>query len=90
MECLSQQDGTVQDLIERMFVRGAHIPEMDIMHMFRSLCEAIEAFHSSNPPLAHRDIKVGLAGGDSGCGQFFTRSWTSCLDRQIFLDGQLS
>lgn len=48
----------MQDLIERMFDTGAHIPEMDIMHMFRALCEAVQAFHLLEPPLAHRDIKV--------------------------------
>ena len=53
------QDGTVQDLIERTLSKGGHIPELDILHMFKSLCEAILAFHSLDPPLAHRDIKVG-------------------------------
>lgn len=53
------QDGTVQDLIERTFSGGGHIPELNILHMFKSLCDAILAFHSLDPPLAHRDIKVG-------------------------------
>lgn len=52
------QDGTVQDLIERTAREGGHIPELDILHMFKSLCDAILAFHSLDPPLAHRDIKV--------------------------------
>lgn len=53
------QDGTVQDLIERTLSQGGHIPELNILHMFKSLCDAIVAFHSLDPPLAHRDIKVG-------------------------------
>ena len=52
------QDGTVQDLIEQTAREGGHIPELDILHMFKSLCDAILAFHSLDPPLAHRDIKV--------------------------------
>lgn len=55
---VSFQDGTVQDLIERTLGEGRHIPELDILHMFKSLCDAILAFHSLDPPLAHRDIKV--------------------------------
>ncbi|CAH3149019.1 unnamed protein product [Porites evermanni] len=51
------KDGTVQDLIERTAREGGHIPELDILHMFKSLCDAILAFHSLDPPLAHRDIK---------------------------------
>lgn len=51
------KDGTVQDLIERTFSQGGHIPELNILHMFKSLCDAILAFHSLDPPLAHRDIK---------------------------------
>ena len=54
----SFQDGTVQDLIEHTLGEGRHIPELDILHMFKSLCDAILAFHSLDPPLAHRDIKV--------------------------------
>ena len=57
--CCFFQDGTVQDLIERTFSQGGHIPELNILHMFKSLCDAILAFHSLDPPLAHRDIKVG-------------------------------
>ena len=49
----------MQDLIERTQLGGGHIPELNILHMFKSLCEAILAFHSLDPPLAHRDIKVG-------------------------------
>ena len=52
------QDGTVQDLIEHTQSQGGHIPELNILHMFKSLCDAILAFHSLDPPLAHRDIKV--------------------------------
>lgn len=51
------KDGTVQDLIERTLSQNGHIPELDILHMFKSLCDAILAFHSLDPPLAHRDIK---------------------------------
>ncbi|RMX44792.1 hypothetical protein pdam_00016363 [Pocillopora damicornis] len=51
------KNGTVQDLIERTQLAGGHIPELNILHMFKSLCEAILAFHSLDPPLAHRDIK---------------------------------
>lgn len=51
------KNGTVQDLIERTQLEGGHIPELNILHMFKSLCEAILAFHSLDPPLAHRDIK---------------------------------
>lgn len=57
--CCFFQDGTVQDLIERTFIQGGYIPELNILHMFKSLCDAILAFHSLDPPLAHRDIKVG-------------------------------
>ena len=49
----------MQDLIERTQLGGGHIPELNILHMFKSLCEAILAFHGLDPPLAHRDIKVG-------------------------------
>lgn len=51
------KNGTVQDLIERTQLGRGHIPELNILHMFKSLCEAILAFHSLDPPLAHRDIK---------------------------------
>lgn len=51
------KDGTVQDLIERTLSQSGHIPELDILHMFKSLCDAILAFHTLDPPLAHRDIK---------------------------------
>lgn len=51
------KNGTVQDLIERTQLEGGHIPELNILHMFKSLCEAILAFHTLDPPLAHRDIK---------------------------------
>ncbi|XP_074621000.1 serine/threonine-protein kinase 16-like [Acropora palmata] len=51
------KDGTVQDLIEQTLSRNCHIPEIDILHMFKSLCDAILAFHTLNPPMAHRDIK---------------------------------
>ena len=38
--------------------QNRHIPELDILHMFKSLCDAILAFHSLEPPMAHRDVKV--------------------------------
>lgn len=51
------KEGTVQDLIERTMSQNRHIPELDILHMFKSLCDAILAFHSLEPPMAHRDVK---------------------------------
>ncbi|XP_048589116.1 probable serine/threonine-protein kinase DDB_G0291350 isoform X2 [Nematostella vectensis] len=51
------KEGTVQDLIERTHDRGRHIQELEILHMFRSACEAVMAFHDLQPPLAHRDLK---------------------------------
>lgn len=50
------KEGSVQDLIENAFGRY-YIPELDVLHLFKSLCEAVLAFHECNPSLAHRDIK---------------------------------
>ena len=44
-------------MIENAFGRY-YIPELDVLHLFKSLCEAVLAFHECDPPLAHRDIKV--------------------------------
>lgn len=52
------QNGSVQELIENSSLHGQRIPEKKIMQMFVSLCEALLAFHSHEPPYAHRDIKV--------------------------------
>ena len=53
------QEGSVQDMIENAFGRY-YLPELDVLHLFKSLCEAVLAFHECEPPLAHRDIKVTL------------------------------
>lgn len=75
------QDGTVQDLIECTLSQGGYIPELNILHMFKSLCDAILAFHSLEPPLAHRDIKVGrVCSYVIECWRQF--SWeTACVSR---------
>jgi serine/threonine protein kinase len=44
-------------MIENAFGRY-YLPELDVLHLFKSLCEAVLAFHECDPPLAHRDIKV--------------------------------
>jgi len=49
--------GTVQEMIEVASITKAAIPEKDILFIFRSLCRALYAFHSLQPPYAHRDIK---------------------------------
>ena len=62
-------------MIEHTLSQGGHIPELNILHMFKSLCDAIVAFHSLDPPLAHRDIKVGR-----GCSSWRQSSWeTACV-----------
>lgn len=48
------KEGSVQDMIENAFGRY-YIPELDILHLFKSLCESVLAFHQCS--LAHRDIK---------------------------------
>ena len=50
------KEGSVQDMIENAFGRY-YLPELDVLHLFKSLCEAVLTFHECNPPLAHRDIK---------------------------------
>ncbi|XP_046852185.1 probable serine/threonine-protein kinase DDB_G0291350 [Xenia sp. Carnegie-2017] len=50
------KEGSVQDMIENAFGRY-YIPELDILHLFKSLCEAVLSFHECEPSLAHRDIK---------------------------------
>ena len=47
-------------MIENAFGRY-YLPELDVLHLFKSLCEAVLAFHECDPPLAHRDIKVNLS-----------------------------
>lgn len=47
-------------MIENAFGRY-YIPELDILHLFKSLCEAVLAFHECDTPLAHRDIKVNCS-----------------------------
>ncbi|KAK3734278.1 hypothetical protein QZH41_015128, partial [Actinostola sp. cb2023] len=51
------KDGTVQDMIEKTVGSGNPAPESHILKLFRSACQAIAAFHTLFPPLAHRDIK---------------------------------
>jgi len=46
--------GTVQDLLES---GSGHLTEQKILKIFKGLCEGTLAFHTHNPPLAHRDIK---------------------------------
>lgn len=49
--------GSVQEMIEVAVVTQSPLKEKDIWSIFRSLCEAVNAFHNYNPPYAHRDIK---------------------------------
>ena len=45
-------------MIENAHASGHSIPEKKVIEMFLSLCEAVLAFHTHDPPYAHRDIKV--------------------------------
>ena len=47
-------------MIENAFGRY-YLPELDVLHLFKSLCEAVLVFHECDPPLAHRDIKVNYS-----------------------------
>jgi len=49
--------GSVQEMIEVANITQNPIPEKDILAMFQSLCDAVNAFHIHEPPYAHRDIK---------------------------------
>jgi len=49
--------GSVQEMIENAHASGHSIPEKKVIEMFLSLCEAVLAFHTHDPPYAHRDIK---------------------------------
>lgn len=49
--------GSVQEMIEVSKITKKPIPEVEILSMFKSLCSAVHAFHSHDPPMAHRDIK---------------------------------
>lgn len=49
--------GSVQEMIEVANITQNPISEKDILKMFHSLCDAVNAFHIHEPPYAHRDIK---------------------------------
>eukprot|EP00794_Sanderia_malayensis_P006786 gene6786-7552_t len=51
------KNGCIQELIENSQSRGDRIAEKKILNIFRSPCDAVDAFHCHNPPYAHRDIK---------------------------------
>ena len=49
--------GTVQDLIEKCQRSSTPLSEDRIYRLFRCTCLAVQAFHTTSPPYAHRDIK---------------------------------
>lgn len=49
--------GSVQEMVEVATITKNPIPEKDVISIFKSLCEGVNAFHKLDPPLAHRDIK---------------------------------
>ncbi|EGC35791.1 hypothetical protein DICPUDRAFT_78515 [Dictyostelium purpureum] len=69
------KDGSLQDLIDNQrIVHGKHttkplFDEKTLLIFFKKICEAIQVFHTHEPPLAHRDIKPGnilLANSNDG------------------------
>lgn len=49
--------GSLQEMIEVSTITQNPIEEQKILHIFRSICGAVNAFHTHDPPFAHRDIK---------------------------------
>ena len=54
------QRGTLHDELERRKVSRSPLPQSSLVSVFHSICLAVRELHSAIPPLAHRDIKVGL------------------------------
>lgn len=52
------QRGTLQDQLNMRIRTKSHIPEANILKMFKQMCLGVSDMHNAKPtPLAHRDIK---------------------------------
>ena len=52
------QRGTLHDELERRKLTGSPLSQQTLLSVFHSVCLAVRELHTSDPPLAHRDIKV--------------------------------
>lgn len=46
------------------------LDESYVLRCFTDICQAVAAMHSCDPPIIHRDLKVGMGGFDVH-GQFW-------------------
>ena len=53
------QKKTLRDYIDQHRTQSDHIPQKELLAIFRGICDGIDVLHAQTPPLAHRDIKVG-------------------------------
>lgn len=51
------QRGNLQDELDKRCERKDSFPEEVLLRMFLGICSAVEALHSADPPIAHRDLK---------------------------------
>jgi len=49
--------GSLHDELERRQLSSSPLLEQTLLSIFSAICSAIKMLHSSNPPIAHRDIK---------------------------------
>lgn len=52
--------GNLFDVVSERHRRGAPFPERTVWDLFLPTCRAVAYLHSLAPPVAHRDIKVGV------------------------------
>ncbi|MES1919482.1 hypothetical protein MHBO_001307 [Bonamia ostreae] len=53
------EQGSLQDILNKRIYSGNLFEEKTIFTIFGKICEGIRTLHDSEPPLAHRDIKLG-------------------------------
>lgn len=61
---MSLQKGTVQDVLDKhqnehgINCHTTPFSEKEVLSLFRGICEGVRQFHTEDPPLALRDLKV--------------------------------
>ena len=47
-------------LVDILNSRGCPLPCNDVLQVFFQTCRAVQHMHRQNPPIIHRDLKVGI------------------------------